>query len=49
MQFALTALIGMAAGYWLDQHRYLPSPIGVLGGLFTGAVAGMYLLVRSLK
>ena len=48
MQFALTALMGMGVGYWLD-HRFLPSPLGTLGGLFVGAAVGMYLLARSFK
>jgi len=48
MQFALTALLGMGVGYWLDK-RFLPSPLGILGGLFVGSAVGMYLLARSLK
>ena len=48
MQFAMTALLGMGAGYWLDQ-RYLPAPLGTLGGLFIGAAVGMYVLAKALK
>ena len=48
LQFALTALLGIGAGYWLDG-RYLPSPLGTLGGLFVGSGLGMYFLARSLK
>jgi len=48
MQFAMTALIGMGIGYWLDK-KYVPSPVGTLGGLFVGSALGMYFLARSLK
>lgn len=48
MQFALTALLGLGVGVWMD-HRFLPSPLGTLGGLFIGAAVGMYILARSLK
>ncbi|MBI3551081.1 MAG: AtpZ/AtpI family protein [Elusimicrobia bacterium] len=47
MQFAVTTLAGMAIGYWLDR-RYLPSPLGLLGGLLVGSVVGMYVLAKSL-
>lgn len=48
MQFAITALGGLAVGHWLDG-RYLPAPMGTLGGLLGGAALGMYLLARSMK
>ena len=48
MQFAVTTIGGLAVGYWLDQ-RYLPSPLGTLGGLLIGSVLGMYTLAKSLK
>lgn len=47
-QFAIITLLGMAAGYWLDQ-RLLPSPLGVLGGLFVGSALGIYILTRELR
>ncbi|MBI5211530.1 MAG: AtpZ/AtpI family protein [Elusimicrobia bacterium] len=48
LQFAVTAIGGLAVGYWLDQ-RCLPSPLGTLGGLFLGAVLGMYIMVREMR
>jgi F0F1-type ATP synthase assembly protein I len=47
-QFALTALFGLAVGYWMDQH-YLPMPLGTLGGLMVGSCVGMYVLAKALK
>ena len=49
LQFALTAILGLAAGRWLEQKGMLPAPVGTLGGLLIGAVLGMYVLARSLK
>lgn len=48
LQFAVCALGGMALGYWLDK-RWLPAPLGLLGGLFLGSVLGMYFLAKSSK
>lgn len=48
LQFALTTMAGLAAGYWLDR-RFLPMPLGTLGGLLAGSVIGMYVLARSLS
>lgn len=48
LQFAVTTMAGLAAGYWLDQ-RFLPMPLGTLGGLLIGAVVGMINLARALK
>ncbi|MBI5625403.1 MAG: AtpZ/AtpI family protein [Elusimicrobia bacterium] len=48
LQFAVTAVAGLAVGYWLDG-RVLPSPLGMLGGFFAGAAVGMYILARELK
>lgn len=48
-QFAIMTMGGMAAGYWLDQRGWLPSPLGTIGGLLGGSVAGMWLLARAMK
>lgn len=48
LQLAFCSLGGMAIGYWLDK-RWLPSPLGMLGGLFAGSVLGMYLLAKTSK
>ena len=48
LQFAVCSLGGMALGYWMDG-RWLPAPLGMLGGLFAGSVLGMYFLARSSK
>ena len=48
LQFGITAVGGLALGYWLDG-KFLPSPLGTLGGLFAGAGIGMYILVREVK
>ena len=48
LQFAVTTMVGLAAGYWLDQH-YLPAPLGTLGGLLGGSIMGMYILARTVK
>lgn len=48
LQFAVTTLLGLAAGHWLDR-RFGTSPFGTLGGLFGGAALGMYYLARALK
>lgn len=48
LQFAITAVGGLAIGHWLDG-RLLPEPLGILGGLFAGAAVGMYLLYRELR
>lgn len=48
LQFGITAVGGLCVGYWLDG-RFLPSPLGTLGGLFAGAGIGMYILAREVK
>jgi hypothetical protein len=49
LQFAIMTFLGLAGGYWLDQHKFLPSPLGTIGGLFGGAVLGMYVLAKALS
>lgn len=48
LQFAVTAVGGLAVGYWLDG-RFQCAPLGTLGGLFLGAAVGMYVLARAVK
>lgn len=47
LQFGLTVIGFLFAGYWLDQRGTLPAPLGTLGGLMLGAVLGMYLLAKA--
>jgi hypothetical protein len=47
-QFALTILLGLALGHWLDLRRGW-TPFGTLGGFFGGAVVGFYQLARAFR
>ena len=47
-EFALTALLGLGAGYWIGK-KFHCAPAGMLLGLFGGAILGMYNLAKSLK
>ncbi|MBI3507591.1 MAG: AtpZ/AtpI family protein [Proteobacteria bacterium] len=49
LQFAVTAMLGLAGGYWLDKRHFLPMPLGTLGGLLLGSVIGMVVLAKALK
>jgi F0F1-type ATP synthase assembly protein I len=48
LQFGLTILGGLAAGYWVDKE-FGCSPAGALLGFFGGAAAGFYSLIRAMK
>lgn len=47
-QFAMTIILGLGAGYWLDG-RFGWYPAATLTGFFAGAAAGMYQLYRAMK
>ena len=48
MEFALTAILGMALGYWLGKKWHYPSA-GLVIGLFSGAILGTINIARKLK
>lgn len=48
LEFGLTALLGLGAGFWLDK-KWGTSPGFLLGGFFLGAVLGMINLARRMK
>lgn len=48
LEFAITALLGLGAGYWLDG-KWGTSPLCLLGGFFLGAVLGMVNLARRMR
>ena len=47
-EFALTEIIGAAAGYWLDR-KFGTLPWCLLGGVVTGFALGMMLVVQASK
>lgn len=48
LQFALGIVLFLFLGKWVDS-RLGTSPAGVIVGVFTGAIAGFYLLYRKLS
>lgn len=48
MEFALTEIIGAAAGYWLDK-KFGTLPWCFLGGVLAGFALGMTFIVQAAK
>ena len=46
LRFALAAILGAAAGYWLDM-KFNCQPIGLILGAMLGAVAGFINLYQN--